>query len=227
MLRAAVGVIALMAFVVPSATVHAAGTAPGAAPFKYTYRITDLTVAAEFKSWQATVKTTLRLDGPSKMRWISYFGPKPLARPTQISVAVLYLTGKATYSSDDPSCGSKLEYRTSRSHPVKASLLVDTTTSNSLRIRISVDKFPLAVPLPGKDSGDPQYEYPNRCGEAAVEWYDNAASIVPGSVMTKSSFTVDAGRKETFGVESVDWRLKMTVKRLRHHLIDCPTEPGC
>ena len=219
------------AFILVPSAGNAASVAPTAAkPFKYTYRVIALEVDAEYRAAGSTATTHLRLDGPSKERWISWFGPKPKGGvPTQVSVAVLYLTGQASYSSPDPSCASKFTYKSSSSHPVRSVLLVDTVTSKNLRIRVDVGDFPIARALRGQDSGSAYSGYSNRCGKAEVRWYDTATAIVPASVMTKPRFVVVANRHEKFGEdnESIDWTLKMTVKRLRYHLIDCPTEPGC
>lgn len=194
-------------------------------PFKYTYRITALEVVAEFKDHASKATTRLRLDGRSKMRWLSWFGPKPMGgTPTTISVAALYLKGEASYLSPDPSCGSRFEYSSSRSHPVRAALWLDQRVPT--RIRVEVHKFPLARALAGQDAGNPDSE--RRCGEAKVLRYDSAEAVVPLSVLKKPRFTVVDHHRDSYGgVESMDWTLRMTVQRLRYHEIDCATEPGC
>jgi hypothetical protein len=220
---------AVLVLVAPAG--HAARSAAEASkPFKYTYRITALDVDAEYRAAGSTATTHLRLDGPSKKRWISWFGPKPMGgAPTQVSAAVLYLTGQASYSSPDPSCFSKFTFTSSRSHPVRSVLSVDTVTSKKLRIRVEVGQFPIARALRGQDSGSAFSGYENRCGKAEARWYDNAQAIVPAAAMTKPSFVVVANRHEKFAEdnESIDWTLKMTVMRERYHLIDCATESGC
>ena len=223
----------LVALVLTSLSIPAANAGSSQSkgkPFKYTYRVTAVDVDAEYRAAGSTATTHLRLDGPSKMRWISWFGPNPRGGvPTQVSAAVLYLTGQASYSSSDPSCASKFTYKSSRSHPVRSVLLVDTVTSKKLRIRVEVGDFPIARALRGQDSGSAYSGYSNRCGKAEVRWYDTAQAIVPASVMTKPRFVVVASRHEKFTEdnESIDWTVKMTVQRLRYHLIDCATESGC
>jgi len=211
---------------------HASDTSASQAakPFKYTYRVTDLTVEAQYTAFGAKATSRLWLDGPSKMKWVSWFGPNPKRLPgTLISVAALYLTGEATYSSLDPSCASSLEYKTSKSHPVRSSFLLDTRNPRRLRLRVEVQKFPIARAFPGKDGGPEMSEHPNRCGKALVRWYDEAEGVLPTSAMTRPSFVFTDSLRlklEEFG-ETIEWTLRMTVKRIRYHLIDCATESGC
>lgn len=232
MLRGAL-VVVLMAFVLPSASGYAAGGAKGTPPFKYTYRITHLTVNAEYTAYGSKASSRLRLDGPSKLKWISWFGPNAKGRAgTYISVAALFLTGEASYSSPDPSCASQITYKSSTSHPVRATFQL--ISFNRVRIRITVRKFPIARAFAGRDSGPATSDYSNRCGSAQVRFYDSAEAVVLSSVLAKPSFVITDSRRESFeshegiaGANSIDWTLEMMVKRIRYHLIDCATEPGC
>jgi hypothetical protein len=212
---------------------NAAETAAGVTkPFKYTYRITDLTVNAEYKTYGSKATSVLRLDEPSKLKWISWFGPDAKGRAgTYLSVAALYLTGEARYSSPDPSCASHLQYKTSKSHPVTAT--VQLYRFNPLRLRVVVRKFPVARAYVGRDSGPETSGEDDRCGTADMGLYETAQQFVFPEALKKPSFVLTDSLRTSWptdfipGEDSIDWTLKMTVKRVRYHLIDCATEPGC
>ena len=221
----AIVVVVASALVLPAA----AGNVKGP-PFKYVFKVTALDVDGTYTAHGSTASSHLHLDGSSKKKWISWFGPKPTLGPgTLISTAALYLTGQASYSSPDQSCASKFTYKSSRSHPVRAVFVLDTFTFKDLRIRVDVEKFPIARALPGQDSGGAFSGTGDRCGKAEVRWFDTAHAIVPASVLTNAQFAVVASRHETFedDGEAIDWTMKLTVKRLRYHLINCATESGC
>ena len=223
-----VGVV-LAAFVVPAATGHAAGTASGTPPFRYVFRITALDVTATLTAGNAKTDVRLRLDGPSRKKRLSWYGDKPLLPPALMADAAMHLHGEATYSSPDPTCAQTLDYRPSPSHPVRSDLWIGQQISHGpLRLYVAVRKFPLAIPVPGQDAG---IESSERCGKPQVRWYDDADGTLPLRVFSKPSFTFVAHRKERFdeggGIDSIDWTLRMTVKRLRYQRIDCRREPGC
>jgi hypothetical protein len=196
----------------------------GAPPFKYTYRITGLTFEAEHRGYGATATTRLRLDGPSKLQVLSWFGPKPTGGvPRAVSVAALFLEGEVAYSSSKPGCSSRYAVRSSRSHPVKSTLVIDPFTYKTPRIRVSVGRFPVARSSPGDPDGDPR-----GCGTGELRGSESAQSIVPASVMEKPRFVVSTnGRWSYGGAEFTEWKMDLTVTRLRYHLIDCATESGC
>ena len=225
-----VALLAALALSAASASAEPAGVS-AAQPFKYSFRIAKLDVTATLTYGQSKVVSRGRLDAPSNERLLSWLGPKPTlrARPRTIAVAALNLVGKADYSSPDTSCSSTLPYRSSPTHPVKASLHLDSVTWREPRIRVDLSKFPLGAPTGGKDAGT-QDTYPNKCGKAEVGWWDTAEGVVPLSVLSRPSFTFTAHRKERFedpGIESIDWTVAMTVKRVKYHAINCATEPGC
>ena len=88
--------------------------------------------------------------------------------------------------------------------------------------------FKLAEPIPGQDAGLP-FSGSERCGDLEVGWYDNADGTAPLSVFQKPVYTfVDRRHARLDEPEgSVDWTVRMTVKRLMYHRIDCATESGC
>ena len=111
---------------------------------------------------------------------------------------------------------------------MRSAFLLDPFTFKYLRIRVEVGDFPIARALTGQDSGSAFSGVGNRCGKAEVRWYDSGKATVPMSVLTKPQFVVVASRHEKLeDGEAIDWTLKLTVKRLRYHRIDCATESGC
>ena len=123
----------------------------------------------------------------------------------------------------------KLDYRSSKSKPVKGDVWFgQATTKAPFRLYFAVPNFPLAEPIPGQDSGLP-FTGSAQCGKPEVRWYDNADGMLPLSFLQKPSMTFVAHRQERLDepTGSVEWTLRMTVKRLSYHKIDCATEPGC
>ena len=199
-------------------------------PFKYLFRVTALTMTSTLTYQQSKATTRYRLERPSESRWLTYLGRKPLpgARPRQTAAPVLPVVASATYSSADPSCTQTIEFRPSKRRPLQARLFLTHTWTASPRVRVSMDNVPLAAPAPGKDSGDPNQQ--GKCGKPVFDWFDNAAEVVPASLLSKPSFTMTFQRKERFadpGIESIDWTVKMVVQRVRYRTINCATEPGC
>jgi hypothetical protein len=219
----------LATLVLAEATGYAAGKATGTPPFRYVFQITALDVDATLTAGTAKTDVRLRLDVPSRKKWLSWYGDKPLVPPALMADAALQMRGEAAYSSPDATCAQTLEYRPSPSRPVRGDLWIGQQRSHGpLGLYLQVRKFPLAIPVPGQDAGIDSAE---RCGKPLVRWYDTANGTLPLRVFSRPSFTFVAHRKERFdeggGIDSIEWTLKMTVKRLRYQRIDCRTEPGC
>jgi hypothetical protein len=210
--------------VLASSASVAAGAGPKAGqPLAYSFRITVLDVTATFTKGKSTVKTRLRLEGPSRERTLVWVGRKLGPSMSGIGPTLVSLAGEATYSSPDPGCSGKLALRSSRARSVPVTLFYFGT-----RVHVYVQKFPLATVLPGRDSGVSDDPSLGRCGTPLFDWYETANIFRPPAVFRSPSFTVTAQRKERFeDGEAIEWTLRMTVKRIRLRLIDCNTHPGC
>jgi hypothetical protein len=222
--------LAVAAFVLglTIALTPAAG-AKGTPPFKYVFRITAVDITATITYGKARATSRVRLERPSKTKWLSWFGDKPKGRPTTLADAALYFRGQAAYSSTDPACAKTLDYRSSKTHPVKGDVWFGQPNARApFRVYWALRDFPIAEPIPGQDAGLP-FSGPERCGNLEVGWYDNAEGTAPLSVFQKHGYTfVDRRHARLDEPEgSVDWTVRMTVKRLTYHRIDCATEPGC
>jgi hypothetical protein len=210
------------------AATPAAG-AKGTPPFKYVFRVTAVDVTATITYGKAEATSRLRLEGPSKMKWLSWFGDKPRGRATTMADAALYFRGQAAYASADPTCAQRLDYRSSKRKPVKGDVWFGQTSAKApFRVYWALRDFPIAEPIPGQDAGLP-FAGSERCGKPEVRWYDNADGTAPLAIFQKPSFTFVDHRHERLDEPegSVDWMVRMTVKRLSYHEINCATEPGC
>lgn len=199
----------------------AAATAKDVHPFAYTFRITSVTVTATFTHGASKVSTNLHLEAPPKQHTLTWLGPENSnAYPSGSVGTLVTLAGEAVYTSPDSTCAKTLKIHW---HPIP----VGFSTSGG-PIYVSVTKFPLAIAIPGPDSGTPFNPEVGRCGKPKVHWFDNANGFLPLSVLRRPGFTASDHRKQRLeDQESIDWTLQVKVQRIRYKALSCAKLPTC
>ena len=214
----------------------AAGSKRDIAPFTYTFRVVDFSMTATLTYAGARATIRYRLLRPSVPKTIFYLGSRPTNRAAAwkgpYAGPIVDVAAEATYTSLDPSCTSKLEYRPSGNKVVQVYVEL-APRIGAKRVTASVRRIPLAEPHPEQDGTAPDFTTKPRpkCGKAVMgDWYQDMEAAASPGLLPKARVTVAGGDGERFtdpGVESIAWTMKVVLQRLSYREVDCTTHPGC
>jgi hypothetical protein len=213
--------LALVGIVVGLA-VGSSAAASVPAPFVYTFQVTSVSLDATFTSGAATATTELHLAVLPKRKSLSWWGPKNHSNANGSVSAVIRLAGTATYSGLG-ACDATVSLETSRwKTPIFASLgLAHAREGPAARATVtaSAGRFPLATTYPRRGGG---------CENGALPWWEGGYKDVPLSVLHKSSFSLTThDSKNIEDGATLEWTVKMTVKKLAYGRLDCSHSQLC
>lgn len=214
--------VALVLFLAMSGST-AASVADDVRPFIYTFQVRVVQVHAVFTQGAATATTDWHLASLPKRKSLSWWGKKNYSNANGAVSAVLRLAGTATYAGLPGACNTTVALDSTRwRYPIFASLIVGNARNAVVThptLGVGVGRFPLATIYPARGGA---------CENGALTWWDGSTGSLPLSAVRKSSFSFNAhDSKNIEDGATVEWTVKMSVRRVAYRLIDCSHSQLC
>jgi hypothetical protein len=201
----------------------AAGVAKDVPPFIYTFQVRAVQVHAVFAQGGATATTDWHLASLPKRKSLSWWGKKNYSNANGAVSALLRLTGTATYAGLPGTCNTTVTLDSTRwKYPIFASMIVGNARDAVVThptLGIGVGRFPLATIYPARGGA---------CENGALPWWDGANGSLPLGTVRKASFSFSAhSSKNIEDGATVDWTVKLSVRRIAYRAIDCSHSQLC
>lgn len=201
----------------------AASVAKDVRPFIYTFQVTSVQMHAVFTQGAGTATTDWHLSALPRRKSLSWWGKKNYSNANGAVSAVLHLAGTATYSGLAAACNTTVALESSRfRQPIFAGLIVGNARDPVVThptLGVDAGRFPLATIYPRSGGA---------CENGALPWWEGSAANLPLGVVHKGSFAITMhDSKSIEGGASLEWTIKMTVRRLAYRLIDCSHSQLC
>ena len=201
----------------------AASTTKDVVPFIYTFQVTSVDVHAVFAQGAATATTDWHLASLPRRKSLSWWGKKNYSNANGAVSTLLRLAGTATYAGLAATCNTTVTLDSTRwKYPIFASMIVGNARDAVVThptLGIGVGRFPLATIYPARGGA---------CENGALPWWDGANGSLPLDTVRKTSFSFNAhGSKNIEDGATVDWTVKMRVRRVAYRVIDCSHSQLC